>query len=344
MGLYLRDLPDFTLRQLANELRGNDREWGGVTNEINVGLDGDILSFRFGGHDVRATQDGVEQLASFTGIPRNFLLNVDPDMQHYILGNMLRRNPANVTLRFDETGVHEAYKPTQVRLDPRQIVDVAINTMGEEAQVAEWWLDDQLRIDVIVPDGSDRGIGGDPDVGQVGDITRGGIRFEQDRKNNHAPHVDTFLYRTLCTNGMVIPDTGLSIDARGSSVEVVLAELELAADHAFRQVEEQIAHFYAMRQQRIEGDVTQAVTRMGQERGLPQRTIVALANRVPDQLSAETLGHEPTMFDLVNLFTNQANQPELRTRRGPRAQLERAGGTFVREVHDRCGACHQVIA
>jgi hypothetical protein len=126
-------------------------------------------------------------------------------------------------------------------------------------------------------------------------------------------------------------------------MEVILAELELAAQTAFARVEQEMEHFYEMRNQAIVGDVTQAVIRVSEERGLPNRTAMELARRVPEMLDSEALGHEVNMFDLTNLITNQANDPALRTRRGSRLQLERAGGELVRIEAARCGHCYQVL-
>lgn len=342
MALYLRDLPGRTLADLADEVNTDDAQWGGVTTEMDVRIEDDRMYFVFGGQQVPATVDGMEQLASFVDVPRNYLSRIDPDMQQFNLSQMLRRNPANVAVRYTEDGIHEVYKPDRVRLEPKQIVDKAIGVMGEEAELVESVIDsDELFFDVMVPDGFDRGIGGDP---AVNDITRGGLRFTQNRKNNHAPQVNTFLFRLVCTNGLVIPETGLTLDARGSTVESLLAELEMAAERAFGQVEEELEHFYGLRQQRVEGDVTQTVLRVAQEQGLPDRTAMALSRRVPDQLNPETLGHEVTMFDVVNLMTNQANHSDIRNRRNSRRALEWAGGNLVRSVADRCGTCHQQIA
>lgn len=343
MALYLRDLPGQTLRDLADEVDVRDSRWGGTTSEMGVECNRDnVLSFTFGNEEVPATRDGMEQLGTFLDVPRAFLLKLDPDLQSQLLSELLRRNAANVAIRYTDTGIHEVHRPDRTRLEPIQIVNTAISVMSEDAELAEWHVDpDELFFDVMVPEGFDRGVGGDL---ERGDISRGGVRFVQDRKHNHAPQANTFLYRLLCTNGLVVPETGLTLDARGSTVDELLAELEMAAQRAFGQVEEQLEHFYALRQQRIEGDVTQAVIRVAQERGLPDRTAMALSRRVPDQLDPETLGHPVSMFDLVNLITNQANHPDLRSRRGPRRALEMAGGELVREVHDRCNTCHQMIA
>ncbi len=336
---YLREPAGITLRQLADELNTDDSVWGGVTNEMRVNREGDRLSLAFGPHEVPMTRDALEQVSTFVDAPRAFMLKQKPSLQETILTELLRDNAANVSLRYTEGGVSEIYRPERVRLEPRQLVMSAIKVVGEESDLVEWHVDpDEVVFDTMVPLDYDRGIGGDR---AVGDISRGGVRVFQDRKNNHAPTVNSYLYRLACTNGMVVPETGLTLDARGSSVEMMLAEFELAAEHAFSQVERQIEHFYALRQQPIEGDITQTVIRVAAERGLSDRMGMTLARRVPDQLNAELLGHAPTMFDLINLFTNQAN--EAGTRPGTRRQLESAGGRLVTEQHDRCTSCYQQV-
>lgn len=341
MALYLRDEPTLTLRELTDRLSVDNKQWGGVTSEIVVKLENDLMTFEFGGHEVPATSDGMEALCTFMNIPRPFFLALDLDMQQELLAELLRRRTANLTLYYDDSGIYEAHPPRRVRLAPSQIAEVAINKLGEDALVVDYWNDDELRIDTIVPEDFDRGIGGDP---EVGDITRGGLRFSQNRKQNLAPSVNAYHWRLVCTNGMEVPVQGPRVEARGGTVESVLAELELAADHAFRQVEEQIQHFYALRSRMIDGDVTQAVVQVARERGLPESTQIHLAHRVPSELDPEELGHPVSMFDVINLMTNMANDPRLRRRRGPRRALEMAGGILVQHEADRCSHCHQMLA
>lgn len=341
MATYMRETSGLDLRGLADRLNTPDDIWGGVTSEVAVRrVEDRITEVSLGSRAVPMTHDGLEQFANVLGIPYKYLQRQPGDIQEFLLRETLRREAANITVRFDEGGVTEVYPASQVRLDPRHIVDRVAKVLPEESPVIEWWADDDLRIDVAVPENFDRGIGGDP---AVGDVTRGGVRVSQNRKRNLAPVVNTFLYRLICTNGMEVPETGTTIDARGSSVEELLAELEIAADRAFREAEQQIDHFYAMRQQLVEGDVTQAVVRIARERGLPERTANHLARRVPDQLDPQVLGHPVSMFDITNLITNEANNPDLRGRRGPRLQLEQAGGVLVRAEADRCNHCHQVL-
>lgn len=343
MSLYLRDTPSLTLRELADALHTDTRQWGGVTTEMRVRRDEQTqsLSVAFGNEEVPATNDGVEQLATLLGIPRNFLLEAPAHVKEFLLNEYLRTNVANASVYFTDSGISEVVRPERLRIEPKALVEAAIKVVDETALVDSWHCDpDEFLADIVVPDGFDRGIGGDP---AVNDITRGGIRIGQNRKNHHAPWVSTFLYRLICTNGMEVPETGLRIDARKNTVEGVLAELELAAQHAFSQVEQQVAHFYELRNQRIGADRTQAVIRIARERGLPDRTVNALALRVPDQLDPEVIGHEPSVFDVVNLITNQANHPEIRGRRGPRRQLQVAGGAIVRTESERCGTCQQSL-
>lgn len=342
--MYLRDLPTMTLEDLASEVHISDRRWGGVSHELRVAYQesDQSLFFQFGNEQIPATKDGMEQVGSFLNIPRKFLLELPPDMQAYNIGTLLHRSHEDVSLRFTDSGITQMYRPTGVRLEPEAIVEAAMKVLGPEHQIVQWECDsDIFTFDAIVPSDYDQAIGGDR---AVGDLTHGGLRFTHDRKHNRSPSVSTFLYRLACTNGMIIPETGLKVDSRGSTVEQVLAELELAAQHAFAQVEASIDHFYQMRDTPIEGDVTQAVIALARERNLPERTQMTLARSVPAELHPDVLGHDiPTMFDVVNLFTNQANDPRLRERFSTRSALETAGGHMVSVALNRCGNCHQVV-
>jgi hypothetical protein len=46
------------------------------------------------------------------------------------------------------------------------------------------------------------------------------------------------------------------------------------------------------------------------------------------------------MFDVVNLMTNQANNPSIDVRSSTRRNLQRAGGNIVTDHAERCGTCH----
>jgi hypothetical protein len=82
------------------------------------------------------------------------------------------------------------------------------------------------------------------------------------------------------------------------------------------------------------GDLTAAGLRFTQNRA---------RNLTPDveEFMAIAEGEAATMFHLINLITNEANNPAIASRPTSRRALEAAGGTVVAEHADRCTHCAQ---
>lgn len=339
--MFLRETTGQTVADVATLLDTHANTWQGSTGEIEVRLTEEQPVIAFGpAHapktEVPATSEGLKPLANFLDIPEKFLLRLPADERQFILERQLRRAGADLALSYGDVGIIEVLKPGQRRIPAVAFAEIAGRVVSEDAPVIQWLnTGDDLRLDVVVRDGANQGIGGDP---QVDDITKGGIRIGQDRKHNLAPFAQPFLYRLFCTNGMETRDEGLKFSIQGKTVEDVLIELEAAAQRAFGQVDEKIAAYYDLRNQRVENPERTLLT-LGEEQGLPNRTVAALARRIP----AEVEGDEVTMFDLVNIITNAANDPAIGSRTAVRRQLETVGGNLTNEHALRCTHCQHKL-
>lgn len=331
--MYLRDLPGTTLADLVPELDKKLQVWGGGAHQIAVRFEDDDPSIVLNGTEVPATRDGKSALANYFDIPAKFFVDrLEPDEQQWLLSSRMDHLGGELTVRFNDHGVSEVHKPSLVRVEPHALVERALTAFPESSPVVDWWCDaTDFQVDVIVPeDGEGRYIGGDP---SVQDITRGGIRFGQDRKNNTAPWVQPLLYRLVCTNGMEVPDLGLRVEARHATAEQIEALFEGEIHRAMDRLEGDIRSFYDLRNQDLGNDATGALRRAAQERGLPDRTVGRLEDAFRGVEGA-------TMFDVVNLMTNQANDPAIGLRSSSRRNLQRAGGGLVYDHAERCGTCH----
>lgn len=341
--MYLRDLDGTTLADLVPELDKKLHVWGGGVHQIECNLDDDAPTLRLGDHEMPATHTGVTALAAHCQIPVKFFDRLERDEKQFLLSSRLQHTGGDLTAEWNDSGIHDVYKAGQTRVQPHRLIEAALATFPEEAPVVDWWCDaDDMRVDVIAPMDFDRWIGGDT---KVGDLTHGGIRFGQDRKNNLAPWVQPLLYRLVCTNGMEVPDYGLKVEARHASVEEIEALFEAEIKRAVTRLESDIQHFYALREEKLGNDPTGAVRRMALEQKLPMRTVGNLENLVPSLMDETRPGSsddlsEATMFDVVNLMTNQANDPAIGLRSSTRRNLQRAGGGLVHDHAERCSACH----
>lgn len=331
--MLLREAPTETLAQLQEEMESSTVRDILVQNEdIHFDIE------RPGGTvtlspkvTVPMTETGLKAFSQHFDVPYKFVERLDPDMRQYVFTNLAERTKGEVSVAYAPKLGVEAVRDAHVKfINPLRLVEIVGRVIDPSALIVEHiHNNDEFRLDVIAPEGFDRGIGGDR---KVGDITRGGLRVGQNLKANQtakAPWSSEFLYRLLCTNGLEREDPSLVVSARGNSVEQVLEDFEQMADRAFRHVEETIKAFYDLRNQPVENP-ERALLRMAAEQGIPRATRMVLAEVAP------TIDN-PTQFDLVNLITNQANDMTMTP--NVRRNLQRAGGRVVSEHAERCSHC-----
>lgn len=349
---YLRRLPEQTLKSVAETLSTGDvKTIDVVTNDLKVKLSSGKATINIGKTEIEADPRSVIAIGDFCNIPTPYLkrcLKQDPELAEISISRILTKtgeSSASVTLRDGQIeSIGEAGKR---RIKPLEIVTATANSLDWDAELTRLVNEPhEFAFDAIVPKGFDRGIGGDktitltqPEVDgtparkQVGDITRGGVRVALDIKHGLAPSVQPYFFRLWCTNGAETQDQGLRIDARGATVEDVLAEFEQLAERAFSRVEEGIKHYYDLRTIKVDNP-ERTIRRIASEGGLPDRSMVHLMHLAP----SSALPDSPTMFDVMNLVTNLANSPALR-RDGGRVLLERVGGSVVADHAARCKHC-----
>ena len=332
-GLIIRPPSDETLAQVLEAWTTTNSTANVHIDRVNVNLEDDEPTIQFGEHEVPSTEIGLEALARFLEVPVRYLLAVPPDEQQFMLSHRIQRHGNDrLVVEYNSDGIQTIVKDGKTIITPGQIASTVASVMPIESPVRDFWANpNDLRIDTYFPldwDGPE--VGGDP---SVGDLTQGGVRVFQNRKQNLAPGVRSYTYRLVCTNGMEVKHEGISLDARGKDEHEVLDALGVAIRETVNQLESDIQHFYDMRNQRITGDVTGAFRRLAQDAGISDRIV----GRMEDRL-AGTIGDEATEFDFANIITNYANgSPESAMAR----TLQAAGGSMVSNHTNRCRACHK---
>lgn len=333
--MLIKEAPSTTLSQLRHDVAGvRDKSVDLPLRDITVDLvDEEVI--HLGEIDLPVTKSGLDSLSDWVEVPPKTMAKFDADIQQYLLTTLIQRTAGTVNVFYnDRLGITEMYKSGIGIIFPEQLVSIAQKVIDPEALVASAWSNArEFRLDVIVPENFEKGIGGDL---KQGDITKGGIRIGHDRKRNLAPWVSEFLYRVICTNGLEIFDEGLKVDARGNTVPEVLAEFEVMADRAFRRVERSIPSFYDLRSQLIDNPERELL-RIAQEEGIADRMALELA----DTAAAAWAGEDVSMFDIVNHITNLANDPDVKD--GPGRKLQQTGGLLVSQHVQRCTHCRSKL-
>jgi hypothetical protein len=317
-------------------------------DDIRIVIDAPDPTFVFGDDEIPLTKDGLQMIGDLIQVPSAFLKRMDTQVSkstqetllNEILGNALQKDARIVA---GTGGLISIAEWGRDPIKPKDILRVATNVLGDDAPIARWVNTPQeFSFDVYAPEGFEHGYGGDgvtpyADGNVMDDITAGGLRFGVNLKQGLAPYTQEWLFRLACTNGYEVARDGLKVDARGQTGDEILAELEQMAQIAMGRVEEDIRHFYDLKQQRVDNP-ERAIRTIAREHRIPDRSTMALI----DLAATHDLPDEPTMFDIVNLITNFANNPSIKND-GGRRLLEGAGGATVTEHAARCGHCQQKV-
>lgn len=172
-----------------------------------------------------------------------------------------------------------------------------------------------------------------------GSTVAGGIRVVHSDSWAVSPRFDTYLYRVLCSNGMVSPLEGHKMRISGkSSTEILETAGEFAAS-AEHKIEEMIEGFEATGEIEVPNPI-QMIHHVRNEFGLPAR----LGNRLLETGGQGTFlntlpdNRISTMFDIVNLLTYVASH-DTEITDDNRERLLEIGGQISLSHAERCGVC-----
>lgn len=173
------------------------------------------------------------------------------------------------------------------------------------------------------------------DTGSDNDLWWGGVQIKNSLVGDGQTGVEGFLYRMLCTNGMI--DTGptaagWSRKTGGQDPEDVYRWAQQAVDDVLGGLESSFAAVQSTATEAIDGDVAQTIRDVFAEHRIPG----PLQRGVLDELVDND---ELTMYGLMNAVTAAANG-EI----SPAHQqlLMRTGGEVARHA-DRCRACRRIL-
>lgn len=278
---------------------------------------------------------GWEAIYSWTNVPTAFagrLGATDPSVLRDVVNAIFDHDDRQLVVRTSNDHLLDMSTPEQLYVPTGRLLDLASSVVPDAQVIDHGFNGSTFHLDVVDPVHPF----GDP---SVDDISHRGLRIEQNVAKRLAPKVSAFTYRLVCTNGLEIPTLVSAVDGRGMNVDDMLANLEADAERLFSQIEDQIAHFYELRNEIVvEPRITLA--RVLTESKVSQRVFSTVMNEWDS--SDLSMRDDVTMFDLINFITNQANGPVGNTRGGRRA-LESIGGAQVSTSYTRCSACHAVL-
>ena len=325
---HVRTEPDQTLATVAKRFEAVITSMtidSGEEIRIAPGLDTVTVKTK----EFKFNDESLNALATWVGFPKGFLDRLDTDLQSAWMNTMLQRKRSKGVVRVGKkTGIVSVLAPNQMPFEPHLIVAAATKVLGADAPVVELAnTPTTFALDVVTNkfDFGDK---------KIGDITRAGLRFGLNMRQNLAPTVNPYSYRLWCTNGASRVVEGAKIDARGSSIEEVMAELEIKARLAFEMVEADVRAMYDLRNTPVVAP-ERTLSRMAVEHGLSDRLRLRAIDALPSMV--EDMNHV-SMFEVIQAVTHLANDPAIHNR-GARESLESFGAAEILHHIERCGHC-----
>lgn len=328
---HLRTIDNGTLADLAEGF-GGVKETLRIEDGMNIRISdaGDEISVN--GITLPATDEQFEILAGWAGFPKPYMKRLSPERKvRYLNEEFAEQHRAALVRIGQRDQIISVLGPDQIAFDPSMVIETAQTVLGEYAPVVDVKSDSTVFFLDVVTTPEKMPDLGDP---RIGDITKAGLRFNLDLARNLAPRVNPWYYRLWCTNGCADLREDLKMDARGMSVEEVMADLEVKAQMAFAAVEHSVNAMYELRNQKVENP-ERTINRMAREFKVADSLRVHLVDAIPSMV--EDID-DLSMFDLIQAATHLANAPEVRNR-GQRESLENFGGSVISDHVERCTSC-----
>lgn len=185
-------------------------------------------------------------------------------------------------------------------------------------------------LQLVVPD-----LGREIASGEQGDLWWGGIQVSNSQTAEIQTAISGFLYRLLCTNGMI--DVGANADAwsrrsGGQEPEDVYLWAQEAVDAVLGGLEHSFASVQALTDIPLEGEVGATARDVFDQYRVPVRARERIINELVE-------ANQLTMYGLVNAITAAANgdvRPE------EQQLLMSVGGDVVHHT-DRCESCRRIL-
>lgn len=289
-------------------------------------------TFEVEGKEVKADEIGLSDLFAFSHVPPSFFKRCDEQLKGDIFKKFVSSENRSVkTIITNETTMKGVIAVETPYLNAIKVFDLASEVLPKDSLIQAQMNDGRDWYWNFVTEQS-----ASP-ARDKGDITKAGvsIRYGAPRKQfmgddvfEPSYEVGGFLFRLVCTNGLISQEQKMEV-VEGGSEPIMIKEIQRLTSLAYGAAKEHdLEAFVKMAEVSVE-DPSGYVNRLAKEGKIGGKVRDILLDRVP------SLPNPATQYDLVNLITSTANDFKFRKQR----QLQMVAGTAMIERH-RCPHCH----
>jgi hypothetical protein len=318
--------------------------------EFSVSDDATALKVDTGVTGANYTLDdsATAALAKYLNIPGRYLKMLDPDFRATTLRYAFEKHKsAPTTIESLNGAIVALHQPSQIMVPMSGVARVVTKVFNPDDTVRRMISSEsrlhidvttsnhQIQTGVLEPTG-DTMEGRQPAITHaVGDITEAGVRFLAHPFSSVAPSVNLYTERLICTNGQTTDERLGRISLKGNTVDDVINEMELAAQHILGQLDTYLEKLSATRTMEVPGSVQAFVQQLAKEANLNRKVVdrvLDIVNQLPQPVS---------VWDVNQAFTSVANEVD---QYKTMMKLQVVGGDLgfdaERTLH-RCKTCEQ---
>lgn len=301
----------------------------------------DYKDLTFSGGQGKLLQIGSEQYGlhdeSFTAlcrvldVPKPFASRCDKDLQDQIFNNLIQKRSGTMfSMLAEENRVRSFLSPDYPYVSTFKVVETELNEYDGELEVGNYHLDDNVLEFVGFTPAFDQTIIDSP--------VRGGLRVVHSDAWTVFPRFDAYLYRVLCTNGLISPLEHRKFRVSGKSESEVLDQVREFVSIALQQIPAMFEGFLALEDLKVENFVS-FIRKICLENKLPKkiREILIETSATPE-FKSTVRGGIKTMYDVVNLLTYVASHNDSLSE-AHREHLHSIAGSLTLTQSARCNSC-----
>lgn len=284
------------------------------------------------GEDYFLTDGSFRQIAEQLSIPVPYARRIPDDLLSYTVNYFINNNNRSSLSALVEDGSLRSFmKPNYPYISYSEMFSAVRSAVGDNYDLRYAKLSDTKTSFSILPNDYIDSVDGSNLFGGVKVIF-------SDAWDVH-PSIDSYIWRELCSNGMINEIEKKKFRVAGSSHDDILRQIHDFSALAIEKIPELFENFLKLVDEPVD-DYVKVLRKIVLEYKLPNKVLTRLVIFAshPDFIATISNDRIRNMHDIVNLITYVGSHdseltPEIRQR------LMEIGGNLTLTHHDRCSSC-----
>ena len=293
-------------------------------------------TFNVLGDDYELTDGAFRQMAEEMAIPVPYARRIPDDLLEYTVNYFLKGNRDNHLSALTEDGKLRSFvKVNMPYVSNTEVFDAIKETVGDDFDLKYAKMTDVSTSFSILPAKYRESIDGSN--------LFGGIKVVYSDSWRVHPTIDSYIWREICSNGMINEIEKKKFRVTGSSHDDVIRQVRDFSRIAIEKIPDLFDSFENLLTEQV-SDYVKTIRMIVLEYKLPNKVFDRLMFWAvsPDFLETISGGKITNMNDIVNLITYAGSHDgeltdEIRNR------LLEIGGNLTLSHHERCGTCGSAV-